>query len=69
MKMGYGVKPWTPEEEERLRSLISERLRPHEIAVKLHRTVELTSCACLSSRLGKDHEGGKVFGPSAKCPS
>jgi hypothetical protein len=35
----YGVKPWTPEEEERLRSLISKRLRPHEIAVKLHRTV------------------------------
>jgi hypothetical protein len=39
MKMGYGVKPWTPEDEERLRSLISERLRAHEIAVKLHRTV------------------------------
>jgi hypothetical protein len=40
MKLGYGIKPWTPEEEERLRLLISERLRPHEIAVKLHRTVE-----------------------------
>jgi hypothetical protein len=40
MKLGYGITPWTPEEEERLRSLISERLRPHEIAVKLHRTVD-----------------------------
>ena len=40
MKLGHGVKPWTPEEEERLRLLISERLQPHEIAVKLHRTVQ-----------------------------
>ncbi|HZV04825.1 MAG TPA: hypothetical protein VE999_07055 [Gemmataceae bacterium] len=40
MKLGYGIKPWTPEEEERLKSLISARLRPHEIAVKLHRTVQ-----------------------------
>jgi hypothetical protein len=40
MKLGYGIKPWTPEEDERLRSLISAQLRPHEIAVKLHRTVE-----------------------------
>ena len=40
MKLGYGIKAWTPEEEERLRSMISEGLRPHEIAVKLHRTVE-----------------------------
>ena len=27
MKLGYGIKPWTPEEE-RLKSLISARLRP-----------------------------------------
>jgi hypothetical protein len=40
MKLGHGVKPWTPEKEERLRLLISERLRPHEVAVKLHRTVQ-----------------------------
>jgi hypothetical protein len=39
MKLDYG-KPWTPEEEARLRSLISERLRPHEVAVKLHRAVQ-----------------------------
>jgi len=40
MKLGYGIKPWTPQEEKRLRSLIAERLRPHEIAVKLHRSVK-----------------------------
>jgi len=40
MKLGYGISPWTPEEEERLKSLISARLRPHEIAVKPHRTVQ-----------------------------
>jgi hypothetical protein len=40
MKLGYGKKPWTPDEEERLKSLMAERLRPHEIAVKLHRTVQ-----------------------------
>jgi DNA invertase Pin-like site-specific DNA recombinase len=39
MKLDYG-RPWTPEEEARLRLLISARLRPHEIAVKLHRTVQ-----------------------------
>jgi hypothetical protein len=43
MKLGHGIKQWTPEEEERLRSMISERLRPHEIAVKLHRTVDAVS--------------------------
>ena len=37
MKLDYG-RPWTPEEGARLRSLISERLQPHEIAVKLRRT-------------------------------
>jgi hypothetical protein len=47
----YGVKPWTPEEEERLRSLISERLRPHEIAVKLHRTVPAVYKRAYSLRL------------------
>jgi hypothetical protein len=33
MNPGYGTKPWTPEEEEQLRSLIMTGLRPHEIAV------------------------------------
>jgi hypothetical protein len=40
MTRGYERKPWTPEEEDRLRSLISEHLRPHEVAVKLHRSVQ-----------------------------
>jgi DNA-binding NarL/FixJ family response regulator len=39
MNPGYGTKPWTPEEEEQLRSLIMTGLRPHEIAVKLRRSV------------------------------
>jgi hypothetical protein len=39
MKLGYGIEPWTPGERERLKSLIAVRSRPHEIAVKLHRTV------------------------------
>jgi len=40
MKLAHVIKPWTPEEEECLRSMISERLRPDEIAVKLHRTAQ-----------------------------
>ena len=38
VQLAYGIRPWTPEEERRLRPLITERLRPHEVAVKLHRT-------------------------------
>jgi hypothetical protein len=40
MRIGHGIKLWTPEEDERLRSMISAGLRPLKIAVKLHRTVE-----------------------------
>ena len=55
----YGVKPWTPEEEERLRLLISERLRDRMrsrsscTAPFRQFTNELTACACPSSRIGK----------------
>jgi hypothetical protein len=51
MKMGYRIKPWTPEEDERLRSLISARLRPHEIAVKLHRTIQAVYTRAYKLRL------------------
>jgi membrane-bound inhibitor of C-type lysozyme len=40
MRISHGIKLWTPEEDERLRSMISAGLRPLKIAVKLHRTVE-----------------------------
>src|SRR5579883_3355064 len=56
MKLGYGIKPWTPEEEERLKSLISARLRPMKsrsscTALFKQFTGGLMSCACLSSGL------------------
>jgi Myb-like DNA-binding domain len=40
MRIGHGIKLWTPEEDERLRSMVSAGLRPLKIAVRLHRTVE-----------------------------
>jgi len=38
--MGYPFRSWTPQEDRRLKSMISGRLKPHEIAVKLQRSIE-----------------------------